>query len=53
MSPALAILAEKIGWHAGNNFGIKIGIETEKVRMSPDIGAVKVYEDGDIASDAN
>src|SRR5579862_7112297 len=53
ISPALPGFAEKIRRHSGNHFGIKIVIQAEEPAVRPDIGAVVIDEDGDIAHDTN
>src|SRR5271154_3589706 len=53
MSPALSVLAEKIGRHAGNNFRIEFGIQIEQIGMSPDVGTVEIHEDRNVAHHAN
>ena len=53
IAPALSGLAEKIWGDAGDDFGTQIFVEAEQVGLSPDIGAVVVDEDGDVANDAD
>src|SRR5271157_4959769 len=53
IAPALPVFAEKIRGHAGDDFGIEFGVQTKQVGMSPDIGAVEIYEDRNVAHDAN
>ena len=53
IAPALAGLAEEIRRDAGNNLGLEIVIRAEEVAVRPDVGAVVVHEDSDIAHDAN
>src|SRR5260370_718772 len=50
---ALTLCAEKIRRHAGDHFGIEVGLQTKQIGVGPDIGAVKIYEDRDVAHDAN
>src|SRR5271169_7114350 len=51
VAPTLAVFAEEIGWNASDDFGIEVGVQAEKIGMRPDIGAVKIHENGDIADD--
>src|SRR6195256_5332268 len=53
MAPALAVLTEKIRRHAGDDFGIEVGVQTKQIGMGPDVGAVKIYKDRHVAHDAN
>src|SRR5260370_5384328 len=53
IAPALPLCAEKIRGHAGDDFGIEVGVQTKQIGVGPDIGAVKIYEDRDVAHDAN
>src|SRR6266481_225027 len=53
MAPALAVFAEKIGRHAGDDFGIEVGVQTKQIGVGPDIGTVEIYKDRDVAHDAN
>src|SRR6202140_2003128 len=53
VAPALTVFTEKIGRHAGNDFGIEVGIQTKQIGVGPDIGAVKIHKDRDVAHDAN
>src|SRR6266849_443177 len=53
IAPALAVCAEKIRRHAGDDFGIEFGIQAKQIGMSPDIGAIEIYEDRDVAHDPN
>src|ERR1035437_2542983 len=53
IAPALAVFAEKIRGHAGDDFGIEFGIQAKQIGVGPDIGAVEIYEDRDVAHDAN
>src|SRR5208283_3928669 len=53
IAPALAFLAEEIRRHSSNDLGLKFRIEAEKIRMSPDVGAVEVDKDSEIACHAN
>ena len=53
VSPALAGFGERIRRDTGDDLGIKIVVEAEKMRMGPDIGAVIAHEYGDIADDAD
>src|SRR5208337_5441424 len=52
-APALTIFAEKIRGHAGDDFGIEVGVQAKQIRVGPDIGAVEIHEDGDVADNAN
>src|SRR5216684_1650009 len=53
IAPALPVCAEKIRGHAGDDFGIEVGVQTKQIGVGPDIGAVEIYEDRDVAHDAN
>ena len=53
MAPALAVFTEKIRRHAGDDFGIEVGVQTKQIGVGPDIGAVKIHKDRDVAHDAN
>src|SRR6202140_2915576 len=53
MAPALTVFTEKIGRHAGNDFGIEVGVQTKQIGVGPDVGAVKIHKDRDVAHDAN
>src|SRR5271157_1286248 len=53
IAPALAVFAEKIRRHAGDDFGIEFGVQMKQIGVGPDIGAVEIYEDRDVAHDAN
>src|ERR1700674_87945 len=53
MAPALSVFTEKIWGHAGDDFGIKVGVQTKQIGVGPDIGAVEIYKDRDVAHDAN
>src|ERR1700691_6509378 len=53
IAPALAVFAEKIRRHARNHFRVKFGVQTKELGMSPDIGAIKIHEDRNVARDAN
>ena len=52
VSPALAGLAEEVRRNAGHDLGLKVFVEAEQVRVGPDVGAIEVHEDGDIADHA-
>src|ERR1700687_4447758 len=53
IAPALAVFAERIRGHAGDDFGIEFGVQAKEIGMSPDVGAVEIYENRDVARDAN
>src|ERR1700674_2104166 len=53
MAPTLAIFTEKIWGHASDDFGIEVGVQTKQIGVSPDIGAVEIHKDRDVAHDAN
>ena len=53
MTPALTVFTEKIWGHAGNDFGIEVGAQTKQIGVGPDVGAVKIHKDRDVAHDAN
>src|SRR5258708_18113761 len=53
IAPALAVCTEKIRRHASYDLGIKVGVQTIQIGVGPDIGAVEIYEDCDVAHDAN
>ena len=49
ISPALSGLAEKIGRHACHDFRLKILVQPEQFAVRPNVGAVVVHEDCDVA----
>src|SRR5580658_1897074 len=51
--PALSGLAEEIRRHARNHLGIKILFQPEQFAVHPDVGAVVINKDGEIAHDAD
>src|SRR5215472_8472151 len=53
IAPALPRLAKEIRRNAGHHLRLKIVVKAEKVRVSPDVGAIVVDEDGDVANDTN
>src|SRR3981189_3014010 len=53
MAPARAGFTEKIRRHAGDDFGIEVGVQTKQIGMGPDVGAVKIDKDRHVAHDAN
>src|ERR1017187_4627962 len=53
ITPALAVFAEKIRGNAGDDFGIEFGVQAKQIGVGPDIGAVEIYKDSDVAHDAN
>src|SRR5208282_6183909 len=53
VAPTLTSLAEKIRGHAGDDFGLEVLIQAEQIAVHPDIGAVVVDEDSDVAHNAN
>src|SRR4029077_2766432 len=53
ISPSLSGLAEKIGRNSSDHFGLQLAIQAKELGMSPDIGAVVVHKDGNIAHDAD
>src|SRR6202795_3566726 len=53
MAPALTVFTEKIWGHAGDDFGIEVGVQTKQIGVGPDIGAVEIHKDRDVAHDAN
>src|SRR5208337_497919 len=53
IAPALAVFAEKIRRHAGDNFGIEFGVQAIQMGMRPNIGAVEIDKNRHIAGDAN
>src|SRR5450755_4878852 len=53
IAPALAVFTEKIRRHSGDDFGIEVGVQAEQIGMGPDIGAVKIHEDRDVADNTN
>src|SRR5258708_36434573 len=53
MAPALAVFTEKIRRHAGDDLGIEFRCQAIQIGVGPDVGAVEVYEDRDVAHDAN
>src|ERR1700730_15289419 len=53
MAPTLTVFAEKIWRHAGDDFGIEVGVQTKQIGVGPDIGAVEIYKDRNVAHDTN
>src|ERR1700722_16931117 len=53
MAPALSVFAEKIRGHSRDDFGIKLGTQMKQIGMRPNIGAVEINEDRDIAHHSN
>src|ERR1700674_5501608 len=53
MAPALAVFTEKIWGHAGDDFGIEVGIQTKQIGVGPDVSAVEIHKDRDVAHNAN
>src|SRR5664279_3708242 len=53
IAPALSVFAEKVRGHPRNYFRLKFGIETKQMGMSPDVGAVEIHKDRDIADDVD
>src|SRR6266436_1786350 len=53
MAPALAVFAEKIRGHAGDDLGIEFRRQAIQIGVGPDVGAVEVYKDRDVAHDSN
>ena len=53
ISPALARRAEEVWGYSRDDLGIAISIEPEQLRMHPDVGAVVINEDRDVAHDAD
>src|SRR5712671_2144855 len=53
VAPALAGDTEIVWGDAADRCWIQVSVELEQVRIRPDIGAVIVEEDGDIADHAN
>src|SRR5580704_848489 len=53
ISPPLPSLAEEIRRHAGHYFRLQVLLQPEKFAVHPDVGAVVIYEDGNVAHDAN
>src|ERR1035441_71294 len=51
--PALAVFAERIRRHAGDDLGIEFGVQAKQIGAGPDIGAVEIHEDRHVAHDAN
>src|ERR1035438_2654352 len=51
IAPALPRLAEEVRWHAGDSLGLEIFIQAKKITMHPNVGAIVIYEDGDVAND--
>src|SRR6266403_2681035 len=53
VAPALAVFTEKIWRHAGDDLGIEVGVQTIQIGVGPDVGAVEIHKDRDVAHDAN
>src|SRR5258708_13692419 len=53
VAPALPVCTEKIRRHASYDLRIEVGVQTIQIGVGPDIGAVEIYEDCDVAHDAN
>lgn len=53
VTPALAALGEVIGRNAGDDGGVSMLIELEKVLSGPNIGGIHRNENGDIPDDAD
>ena len=53
ISPALSVFAEVIGRNSRHHFRGEIFVQTENIRMRPDIGAVVTDEDSGVANDEN
>src|SRR5579872_101419 len=53
ISPPLAGLAEEVGRHASHDFRLKIFVQAEQFTVCPDVSAVMIYKDRNIAHDAN
>src|ERR1700692_3188140 len=53
MAPALTVFTEKIGRNAGDDFGIEVGIQTKQIGVGPDVSAVEIHKDRDVAHNAN
>ncbi len=51
--PALPSLAEKIRRHARHHLRLQILLQPEKFAMHPDVGAVVIHENGNVAHNAN
>src|ERR1700678_3754794 len=49
ITPALSIFTEKIWRHAGDDLGIEFGVQAKQIGMSPNIGAIEIDEDRNIA----
>src|SRR5437899_5688852 len=53
MAPTLTVFAEKIWRHAGDDLGIEFRRQAIQIGMGPDIGAVEIDKNRDVAHDAN
>ena len=53
MAPTLAVFTEKIRRHTSDDLGIEFRRQAIQIGMGPDIGAVEIYKDCDVAHDAN
>ena len=53
IAPALAGLREIVGRDTGNADGQEVLVELEELGVRPDVGAVVVDEDGDVANEAD
>src|ERR1700733_13075670 len=53
IAPTLTRLAEEIRRYARDHCGLEIFIQSEQIAVHPDVGAIVIYEDGDVAYDAD
>src|SRR6266478_5935237 len=53
MAPTLAVFTEKIRRHTGDDLGIEFSRQAIQIGMGPDIGAVEIDKNRDVAHDAN
>src|SRR5208282_3253990 len=51
--PALAVFAERIRGHAGDDLGIEFGVQAKQFGVGPDIGAVEIHENRHVAHNVN
>src|SRR5580704_3517585 len=53
IAPTLTRLAEKIRRYARDHLGLEVFIQSKKIAVHPDVGAIVIYEDGDVAYHAD
>src|SRR5882762_9895953 len=53
MAPTLTVFAEEIRRHTGDDLGIELRRQAIQIGVGPDIGAVEIDKNRDVAHDAN